>query len=161
MDSYYKMCQATEEIERLNVEIPRFATYLRDEDIYLRTCEEHVRAFDKPLAHQIHIHRKERSRFTVNHLHCLHKISQLKGFSGSITPGESIEKGPGASAGTPNIQAPTEHNADRDEQMAGAGTSDIIDEDETAEDMEDDEAAEEAEEKETVLFDVLHVSGDS
>ena len=58
--------------------------------------------------------------------------------------------------------APTEHDADRDEQMAGAGTSDIIDEDETAEDTEDDEAAEEAEEEETrVLFDVLHVSGDS
>ena len=46
--------------------------------------------------------------------------------------------------------------------MARAGTSDIIDEDETAEDTEDDEAAEEAEEEETrVLFDVLHVSGDS
>ena len=58
--------------------------------------------------------------------------------------------------------APTEHNADRDEQMAGAGTSDITDEDETAEDMEDDEAAEEAEAEETrVLFDVLHVSGDA
>jgi hypothetical protein len=31
-----KLERAEEEIARLNIEVPRFATYIRDEDIYLR-----------------------------------------------------------------------------------------------------------------------------
>ncbi|KAF8842048.1 hypothetical protein BDN67DRAFT_900167, partial [Paxillus ammoniavirescens] len=40
IDVYFKMCHAEEEIQRLNIEIQRFITYLKDEDWYLKGCEE-------------------------------------------------------------------------------------------------------------------------
>jgi hypothetical protein len=85
MDLYFKICRAREEIQRLNIEIPRVATYIQDEDRYLRTCEDQVHTFDLPLAHHIYLYRMEQGRFNAHHIHCLTKISQLKGFSGSIT----------------------------------------------------------------------------
>ena len=103
MDHYFKICHAKEEISRLNIEIRRFATYLRDEDRYLRTCETQVQEFNPQLAHQVALHRMERGRFNAHHLHRLTQISQLLGFTGNILPGESIDIGPGTSASNPTI----------------------------------------------------------
>jgi hypothetical protein len=55
MDCYFKILQA-HKIERLNVEVQRVATHLRDEDYYLYQREEHTRLVNPALAHQIHVH---------------------------------------------------------------------------------------------------------
>ena len=44
MDLYYKISRAQEEVDRLDIEVRRVATYLRDEHHYLRYMEEKVRA---------------------------------------------------------------------------------------------------------------------
>lgn len=90
MDTFFKIQRAKEEIQRLNVEIPRLATYLRDEDHTLRDFEREVRKLDPPLAHQIQLYRKRRGRFNNRHNTILKKIAALPGFSGSIAPGRSI-----------------------------------------------------------------------
>ncbi|KAG1869718.1 hypothetical protein C8R48DRAFT_746887 [Suillus tomentosus] len=96
MDLYFKMCWAREEIQRLNIETRRLATYIQDEDIYLRRCEDQLKDANPALAHQR-----------------LYDISRLSGFSGIITPGASINTSLGDSASTPNTWIPsallTEH----------------------------------------------------
>jgi hypothetical protein len=72
MDSYFKLLRAEEEIVRLKVEIPRLATFMRDENTYLYPS----------LAHQIGIHRMESTRFIIHHTKVLNKIVALKGYSG-------------------------------------------------------------------------------
>jgi len=140
MDHYFKMCRATEEIQRLDVEIRRVATYLVDEDRYLRTCEEQVRAFNPPLAHQISLHHAERSRFNAHHDYQLQEIAKIRGFSGSILPGESASKGLGESASVPVILPPAVMELDEPaapmvvEEPAPADTEGDWEEDEDAED---------------------------
>lgn len=106
MDHYFKILRAREEILRLNVEIRRVATYLVDEDRYLRTCEAQVCAYDERLAHQIGLHRMQRGRFNARHVQRLHDIAGLSGFTGTIAPGISILTSAGESASKPNLQPP-------------------------------------------------------
>ena len=161
MDLYFKICRAREEIQRLNIEIPRVATYIQDEDRYLRTCEDQVHTFDPPLAHHIYLYRMERGRFNAHHIRCLTKISQLKGFSGSITPGQSVDTLTGASASVPNIIAPNGMPIDKllhPQQVGGQTTP----EEDTKEDLEEEEEVEDSiEEISSALVDLLHISGDS
>ncbi|KAH7908465.1 hypothetical protein BJ138DRAFT_993211, partial [Hygrophoropsis aurantiaca] len=89
LDLYYKMCRAREEIARLNIETRRLATYIRDEDIYLRGCEAQLTLSYPELAHQIGIYRNVRGRFNARHLKRINDISKLSGFSGTIVPGTS------------------------------------------------------------------------
>ncbi|KAG1837203.1 hypothetical protein C8R48DRAFT_751645 [Suillus tomentosus] len=56
MDLYFKMCRAREEIQHLNMEVWRLVTYIRDEDKYLRACEDQLKAVSPTLAHQVAIH---------------------------------------------------------------------------------------------------------
>lgn len=83
MDQAFKLRRAKEEIKRLNIEIRRFATYMRDEDAYLRMKETAVRLFNPALANQVAIHRMERGRFNVHHTDILRQIYLLKGFTGT------------------------------------------------------------------------------
>ncbi|KAG2030098.1 hypothetical protein BDR03DRAFT_836179, partial [Suillus americanus] len=80
MDLYFKMCQAREEIQRLNIEIRRLATYIQDEDNYLQRCEDQLKDPNPALAHRIALHRNIRGRFDSRHLKRLHNISSLAGF---------------------------------------------------------------------------------
>ena len=162
-DLHFKISRAKEEIERLNVEIPRVATYIWDEDRYLRLCEEQVHVFNPPLTHHIFLHRMERARFDTHHIRRLKEISQLKGFSGSIAPGQSVDVMASASASIPNIKAPDDMSV----EPPGLGTQlDIVpqtpaDKD-TKEDLEDEEETEDAvEEVSSALYDVLRISEDS
>ncbi|KAI6139517.1 hypothetical protein BKA82DRAFT_4364644 [Pisolithus tinctorius] len=75
INMYFKLCQAEEEVVRLNVEIRRVVTYLIDEDRYLRACEALYQDTNPALAYQI-------SR-------------------GTLTPGISVSRGPGDSAHVP------------------------------------------------------------
>jgi hypothetical protein len=55
MDTYFKMQRAREEVNRLNIEVKRMVTYLRDEDLYLHECEKQLRFIHPALAHQVSI----------------------------------------------------------------------------------------------------------
>jgi hypothetical protein len=158
MDLHFKICCATKEIERLNVEIPHIATYIRDEDRYLRACEEQVHTFNPQLAYQICLHRMERGRFNLHHARCLKAISKLSGFSGTIIPGKSIDTSMGASASTPNIKAPDTMVID--EPPIWRSQNPVRDD--TQEDLEAEEDEEDFSEKiSRALYDVLHISDDS
>jgi len=98
MDLHFKIERAHEEIARLNVEIRRVATYIRDEDHFLRYWETQTRPTDPRLAHHIKLHRLERGRFNAYHQRRLRDIARLNGFSGNILPGTSIATGTGESA---------------------------------------------------------------
>jgi hypothetical protein len=82
MDGYFKLLRAKEEILRLNVEIPRLATYMRDEEGYLQVKEDEVQSANPALAHQILLHRMEKSRYIEHHMAVLNNITSLKGYSG-------------------------------------------------------------------------------
>ncbi|KAI6125002.1 hypothetical protein EDD16DRAFT_1763245, partial [Pisolithus croceorrhizus] len=107
MDTYFKMCRAEEEIERLNVEICRVITYMRDEEHFLRTCEEKINNIHPALGHQISQRRKLHLRFNGSHLKRLHDIAMLPGFAGTLIPGVSALKGPGESNSEPAIIIPS------------------------------------------------------
>ncbi|KAG2111364.1 hypothetical protein DEU56DRAFT_936170 [Suillus clintonianus] len=107
MDLYFKTCRACEEIERLDIEVRRLITYIRDEERYLRECENQLQATSPALAHQIAIHRNTRGRFNSRHLKRLYDISKLPGFRGTLTPGVSANTSPGESASIANAQIPT------------------------------------------------------
>lgn len=93
MDMYFKTQRAKEEIRRLNIEIRRVITYIRDEDIFLRAQESAVRLTDPLLAHQIHLYQNERGRFNEAHMQCFRATAKLHGFSGSLHPGTAITAG--------------------------------------------------------------------
>ena len=92
MDSFFKIERAREEIERLNIEIRRVITHMRDEDKFLRYKEHAVQQTDPPLAHQIYIHRMEKGRFTEVHRSRFSKLSRLPGFTGDLSYGFSIDR---------------------------------------------------------------------
>jgi hypothetical protein len=98
MDLYFKIERAHEEIPRLNVEIRRVVTYIRDEDRCLRYWETKVSETDARLALHIKLYRMERGRFNPHHKRRIRDIAKLKGFSGNILPGTSTATGPGESA---------------------------------------------------------------
>ena len=87
MDGYFKLIRAEEEIARLNVEIRRFLTFMRDEDVYLCSKAKEVSLRDPALAYQISVQRNDVVRFTAGHVKNLNEIQQLPGFSGNLLCG--------------------------------------------------------------------------
>jgi len=98
MDLHYKILHTQEEIDRLDVKGHCVATYLHDEDHYLRYMEDKVRTSHPHIAHQIRLHRLIRGHFHSLHKRCLREIARLPGFSGDIWPGISERMGKGESA---------------------------------------------------------------
>ncbi|KAJ7702182.1 hypothetical protein B0H16DRAFT_1235271, partial [Mycena metata] len=91
MDQHFKLLRADEEITRLNLEIPRLVTHMRDEDTFLIYQERRlVRAGNPALAHQVGVHRMERGRFNTLHMERLVKLSKEPGFTASLVPGVSV-----------------------------------------------------------------------
>ncbi|KAJ7044323.1 hypothetical protein C8F04DRAFT_1027413 [Mycena alexandri] len=93
MDQHFKLLRADEEIARLNLEIPRFVTYMADEEEFLihhelRLCNEG----NPTLAHQVWLQRRDRSRFNIQHLERLVKLSKEPGFTASLIRGISVNK---------------------------------------------------------------------
>jgi hypothetical protein len=87
MDMYFKVLRAQEEIQRLDVEIPRFVTYMQDEVKFLLKEEARVRTFDPALAHQIRLLCLEKSRYNAAHMDLFRKTSKVSGFNAKLTPG--------------------------------------------------------------------------
>ncbi|KAJ7738682.1 hypothetical protein DFH07DRAFT_870478 [Mycena maculata] len=93
MDPHFKLLRADEEIQRLNVEIRCFVTYIVDEEAFLLREEEHLRMEgNEVIAHQVRLVRMERSRFTDMHMSRLVKLSREPGFTGCILPGTSLSR---------------------------------------------------------------------
>jgi hypothetical protein len=150
IDRAFKLERAEEEIARLNIEVPRLATYIRDEDIYLRAKEAELSPSHPALAHQVGIHRMERGRFNAHHLKVLGKIHLLAGYTGPIEFGTRI-------AETPTMQE--EHQALVLSQDTGAPPS-------LEENLEEDLEEEQAGEDEEIVvlgafFSVLDMSFDA
>ena len=91
MDQAFKLHRAKEEIKQLDIEIRRFATYMRDEDAYLRLKESSIASSNPALANQVEIHRIERGRYNVHHTDNLRKIYLLRGFTGTRELGTHFE----------------------------------------------------------------------
>jgi hypothetical protein len=89
MDQHFKILRAHEEILRLNIEIRRVITYMRDEDAFLLKKECDLRDVDPILANQVALRREDRGRFNELHLKWFRKLSTHPGFTGSIIPGVS------------------------------------------------------------------------
>lgn len=134
MDKYFRLERAREEIKRLNLEIPRFITWIRDEPQFLCEREAALRdttgkspqqvVEDLLLAVQVAQYRCQRQRFDGTHMRRFRRLSQMKGFSGSITPGVALEH--------PEYEHEELHVATEDEEMlqnlGGAGSDDEGDE---------------------------------
>jgi hypothetical protein len=101
MDRYFKILRAREEIKRLNVEIPRVVTWIRDEYKVLRRkeqeleveagkTEEQVEA-DRGLALQVRRYRERRGRFDDDHMRRFWALAKEPGFTGSLVPGKALE----------------------------------------------------------------------
>jgi len=69
MDLHFKIRRAREEIERLDIEIPRVITNIRDERRYLLKKEAEVLVTNPVLAHQIALYRMERGCFDHQQIH--------------------------------------------------------------------------------------------
>jgi hypothetical protein len=108
---------------------------LHDESQYLLECEKQLQTLHPGIAHQVSLHRKVRARFTGHHCHFLQEISTLEGFTGSIVPGESIERGLGASASSPTVCIATQPGSDGPSILQGG-------EEDALEDLEEEENAE-------------------
>jgi hypothetical protein len=93
MDRYFKLVRADEEIVRLNIEIPRLVTYMRDEEAFLRRAVERVQEGVGPeLAHQVSVYRMRQGRFNDGHRYRFTQLARDPGFSGDISPGVPVNK---------------------------------------------------------------------
>lgn len=159
MDHYFKIRRAKEEIQRLNIEIKRVATYLRDEYWYLKNCTSQVERFDLNLSYQIQKHAEVRSRFNHHHLRRLDEISRIRGFNASIQPGRSLATGLGESASMPNI---LELSPSMPVELAPTGSVNNEFSQENFEEalQEEEEDEDEEEEESRAALDILQASED-
>ncbi|KAJ7816682.1 hypothetical protein B0H14DRAFT_3475139 [Mycena olivaceomarginata] len=101
MDRYFKILRAREEIRRLNIEIPRVVTWIRDENQVLRGKEAELSSAegkteqeadaDQGMAVQVRLYRERRGRFDDTHMRRFWALAKTPGFTGSVMPGVSLE----------------------------------------------------------------------
>ncbi|KAJ6476961.1 hypothetical protein C8R45DRAFT_1158132 [Mycena sanguinolenta] len=93
MDLHFKIQRAKEEIERLNVEIRRLYTYMRDEDAFLAHHVQRLRDdHQDQLAHQVEQYRREHNRFTDEHRRRLEKLRKEAGCTAVLEPGTAMSR---------------------------------------------------------------------
>jgi hypothetical protein len=102
MDRYFRILRAREEIKRLNVEIPRVVTWIRDENTFLRKMEanlweeggksEEQVVEDVQMAVQVRLYRQRRGRFDSGHMRRFYKLAAEPGFTGSLKCGVAVER---------------------------------------------------------------------
>ena len=150
MDKFFTIEQAHAEIKRLNLEIPRFITFMHNEDIFLRDQEDSLHVSDPALAHQIKLHRLDRSHFTSMHMHRFHKLAQIEGFTGSIQIGVSVED---------NMRGSGEGQSDDNSDMEVDIGPEVREQGERN-DSSDSEEDEDEEQLSALLLNVLQVASD-
>ncbi|KAF8166947.1 hypothetical protein K438DRAFT_2064966 [Mycena galopus ATCC 62051] len=89
LDSYYKLKRAGEEIQRLNIEIRRFVTHMKDERTFLVQRESEIKAQDPVLAFFVRKYRNRWGRFDDVHSKRLQAMKDKLGpaFTGTLQPG--------------------------------------------------------------------------
>jgi hypothetical protein len=102
MDRYFKILHAREEIQRLNIEIRRVVTWIRDENRFLRRMERNLSSGegkteeeleeDMQMAVQVRLYRGRRGRYDTGHLERFTKLAQTPGFTGSLRCGVAVER---------------------------------------------------------------------
>ncbi|KAJ3739200.1 hypothetical protein DFH05DRAFT_1530474 [Lentinula detonsa] len=81
MSELFKLIRAEEEINRLNMEIKRLITYMKEEEEYVSLVATSVQETNPSLAYQIRRYRDERRRYNVTHRRRLDSIRKLPGFT--------------------------------------------------------------------------------
>ncbi|KAJ7343986.1 hypothetical protein DFH08DRAFT_962126 [Mycena albidolilacea] len=91
MDQHFKMLCVDEEIERLNLEIPRLLTYMADEREFLVYHEERLRKEgNTALAYQVRAHCLEYGHFDDLHRQRLNKLAKEPGFTALLSHDVSV-----------------------------------------------------------------------
>ncbi|KAJ7937730.1 hypothetical protein B0H13DRAFT_2226465 [Mycena leptocephala] len=92
LDMYFKIERAQEEVDRLNIEMRRFVTYMRDEKQLLDYKVREVSQRDPNLAFFIQRYQWRRGRFDDGHMARLTKLAQQLGprFTGTLVPGKRV-----------------------------------------------------------------------
>ena len=92
MDQHFKMERAREEIQWLNIEIPRLTTYICDEEMFLLQCEQSFLLESDPLlSQQLCLHRLKIICSNDLHICRLEKLTTLPGFCGTIAPRMALD----------------------------------------------------------------------
>ncbi|KAF7349551.1 hypothetical protein MSAN_01745600 [Mycena sanguinolenta] len=93
VDLHFKIKRAKEEVERLNVEIRRLYTYMRDEDAFLAHHARRLRDDHQPhLAHQVELYRQQHTRFSDEHCRRLEKLRKEAGCTAILEAGTAVSK---------------------------------------------------------------------
>ncbi|KAK7020025.1 hypothetical protein R3P38DRAFT_2536387, partial [Favolaschia claudopus] len=92
LDSYHKLKRAKEEIQRLNIEIKRFVTYMDDEKELLLKTRREVEEGNPVLAFFIRRYGHQRGRFNTIHMEKLRELAAKLGddFTGSLEVGTRL-----------------------------------------------------------------------
>lgn len=104
MNLYFNVKRAREEIERLNVEIPRTFTALIDRHYDLQFAISSVRSSDPGLAHELQMRWAYEDKVSQRITSRLYDTSQLAGFSGKLAVGKRVGR---EVTGMEDIQLPS------------------------------------------------------
>ncbi|KAG6809552.1 hypothetical protein H0H92_015829 [Tricholoma furcatifolium] len=118
MDKFFRIERAREEIERLNIEIRRVMTHMRDEEMYLALKEREVARTDPTLAYHVARYREERTRFYPTHRRRFGKLASNPYFSGSLALGTPLDTSLLLSPDSMDIEGST---VDQQEGLGGDG----------------------------------------
>ena len=132
LDQYFKIQRAREEIIRLNVEIKRVVTYMKDEKNFLMHMERKLVDAQPHLAHQIRLYKDERGCFNEAHIRRFVKLALRQGFTGTLKPGESIRNISGSLSYT--SQEPVDSGSLNEEYSSDEDNGDDDDDDDDDED---------------------------
>ncbi|KAJ7884040.1 hypothetical protein B0H13DRAFT_1628808 [Mycena leptocephala] len=145
LDMYFRMERAQEEVERLNIEIRRFVTYMRDEKQVLDFKVQEVSRVDPDLAFFIQKYQWKRGRFDDGHMQKLRRMADALGpkFTGTLVPGiravdmiaseEEMDEGSGAD---PEPERSSDAGEDDDEDGWEDDEDEEVEEEELAEMLE-------------------------
>ncbi|KAF7378002.1 hypothetical protein MSAN_00224100 [Mycena sanguinolenta] len=140
LDTYFKIERAQEEIDRLNVEIRRLVTYIRDEKEYLDHKAREIEMTDPNLAFFVRQYQWRRGRFDEGHMKKLTELKKTLGrrFTGTLVPGQRITP-------TPSTRPPPMEGVEEERGM-DEPEGDFVEEDDDegweSEEVEDEEVAE-------------------
>ncbi|KAJ3732181.1 hypothetical protein DFJ43DRAFT_997981, partial [Lentinula guzmanii] len=128
MSELFKLLRAQEEICKLNIEIKRLVTYMKEEEEYLSSVARNIQRTNAALAYQIRRYRDERRRFNSTHHKRLDSIRKLPGFAPInvhyFHPGVGLRRQTvqgHVEEGEMELQADDNDNDDDDEEDDGEG----------------------------------------
>lgn len=90
MDKLFERDRAREEILRLNIEVARLRTWIRDEDMHFRAAISSTRESNPDLASKIEAQGQRCFRIHGRLLQTLRSLERTPGYTGTRTPGQSV-----------------------------------------------------------------------